>query len=127
MKSIPRFPASVVSGGTSHGTVTLEYAVPTDAVVGLAVISGGGGLPLPGSNASPIATVPPSMTIPAGHTTGGFMVKTQHFSAPPLHENVSIMAAAVTQKYAMLDYDILEGRKRLTIELGVSRNLMPVR
>jgi len=37
------------------------------------------------------------------------------------------MAAAVTQKYAMLDYDILEGRKRLTIELGVSRNLMPVR
>jgi hypothetical protein len=105
LNSLTLFPTSVIIGGTSRGTVTLVAAVPTPTVVGLAALGAvstpGGNLPLPG-NASQYATVPASITIPAGQTTGLFTVSTHGAIAPGTSPSVRIMADAVQPKYAAL-------------------------
>jgi hypothetical protein len=101
ISSLTLYPATVIGGAPSRGTVRLEQPVPTDTLVGLAVLSGGAHLPLPGSGSN-VASVPPSITIPAGETAGGFEITTRPLvpHSPPTH--VSILAGAVTTKYAML-------------------------
>src|SRR5207247_2257496 len=67
IKSLTLNPLTVTGGHTSRGTVTLEQAVRTPTLVGLAALDplapGGNQLPLPG-NASTVAFVPASITIP---------------------------------------------------------------
>ncbi|PYN96566.1 MAG: hypothetical protein DMD91_21045 [Candidatus Rokuibacteriota bacterium] len=58
-------PASVTSGTSASATVTLSAAAP----------SGGASVTLSSSN--PAATVPPSVTVPAGSSTATFTVTTQ--------------------------------------------------
>jgi hypothetical protein len=101
INSLTLYPATVVGGAPSRGTVRLEQPVPTDTLVGLAALSGGAHLPLPGSG-SDVASVPPSITIAAGRTEGGFEITTKPLAphSPPAH--VSILAGAVTTKYATL-------------------------
>lgn len=55
-------PASVASGGTSTGTVTLSGAVPTGAVA-VATLS---------SQLTPVASVPESVTVPAGASSATY-------------------------------------------------------
>ena len=57
-------PASVTGGTSSTGTVTLSGAAPT------------GGISLKLTSRSAAATVPASITVPAGKTSATFMVKT---------------------------------------------------
>jgi hypothetical protein len=99
------FPTAVTAAGTSRGVVTLVAPVTTPTVVGLAAFepsSGPGGhLPLP-SNASTVASVPPSLTIPAGRITSQFTITTNNKLAPGTKRVVSIMAVAVVTKYAIL-------------------------
>jgi len=94
-------PATVTGGGTGRGTVRLERAVPTDTVVGLAATDAGSGhLPLPGQGSS-TATVPDSLTIRAGSTSGSFVIRTTTVPRGT-RRTVTIMAGAVTTKYAAL-------------------------
>jgi hypothetical protein len=94
-------PKMVPAGGVAHGTVTLVQPVPKPTIVSIAAMSttpvpiG----PLPGSQ---IATVPPSVTIPAGGTSAQFTITTNHNVAPGTKHNVSVVASAVTFKYAIL-------------------------
>ncbi len=99
LQSLTLFPTSVQGGAPSRGTVALEQAVPTDTLVGLAV-SSGIVLRAP-SNSPSLASVPESITIPAGRTAGGFEITTKQ-PASRQTETVTIMAGAVTVKYAML-------------------------
>jgi sugar lactone lactonase YvrE len=63
-------PSSMTSGQTATGTVTLASAAPASGVqVGL-------------TSSNPAATVPASITIPAGQTTGAFPVSTSAVSSP---------------------------------------------
>ncbi|OAI57519.1 hypothetical protein AYO50_01400 [Acidobacteria bacterium SCGC AG-212-P17] len=107
LSSLVILPTTINVGGTSRGTVTLIEAVPTPTVVGLAasevaaVGAPGGHLPLPGNNSS-VASVPAEITIPAGQTTGLFTITTNHNVMAHTKRNVSIMAVAVTFKYAAL-------------------------
>ena len=94
-------PATVTGGGTSRGTVRLERPVPTDTLVGLAAIDAGSGhLPQPGPGSS-IASVPASITIPAGSTTGSFPIRTTTVTSGT-RRTVTILAGAVRTKYAAL-------------------------
>jgi Domain of unknown function (DUF2341)/Bacterial Ig-like domain (group 2) len=63
-------PASVLGGTSSQGTVTLSAAAP----------NGGAVITLSSSN-SAVASVPASITIPAGNTTGTFAVSTTTVNA----------------------------------------------
>lgn len=99
LKSLTLFPTSLTAGGSSRGTVTLERKVPTDTLVGLAALADGA-LPWSG-NSSAVASVPASITIPAGRTTGSFTITTKRLS-PRQTRTATIMASAVTTKYAML-------------------------
>jgi hypothetical protein len=107
LKSLTLFPATVTGGNISRGTVALMAAVPTPTVVGLAALepaapgTPGVHLPLPG-NRSSLASVPAEITIPAGQTTGMFNISKQHDLVPGSKRTVSIMAAAVAVKYAVL-------------------------
>jgi hypothetical protein len=101
ISSLTLHPATVVGGAPSRGTVRLEQAVPTDTLVGLAALSGGAHLPIPGSG-SDVASVPPSITIRAGQTEGGFEITTKPLAPHSAPKDVSILAGAVTTKYAML-------------------------
>jgi hypothetical protein len=101
ISSLTLYPTTVVGGAPSRGTVTLEQAVPTATLVGLAALSGGAHLPIPGSG-SDVASVPPSITIPAGEITGGFEITTKPLAPHSPPDDVSILAGAVTTKYAML-------------------------
>jgi hypothetical protein len=107
LNTLTLFPATVTGGNTSHGTVTLVQAVPTPTVIGLAAIEAaaagvpGGNLPLPSNNSS-LATVPSQITIPAGQTTGSFNITTNHNLSPGTKRKATIMASAVTFKYASL-------------------------
>lgn len=62
-------PASVPGGSSATGTLTLNGAAPA------------GGLTVVTSSNSPYATVPASVTIPAGATTGTFAVQTTAVSS----------------------------------------------
>lgn len=63
-------PSNVVGGTTSTGTVTLGIAAP----------SGGAVIPLSSSNTS-LATVPASVTVPAGQTSATFTANTSAVTA----------------------------------------------
>ena len=94
-------PATVTGGGTSRGVVTLEHAVPTDTLIGVAATDQAAGHPpLPGDGSSTV-TVPTSITIRAGSTSGSFPI---HTSPVPrgTRRTVTIMAGAVVTKYAAL-------------------------
>jgi trimeric autotransporter adhesin len=104
LKTLTLFPTTVTAGGQSSATVTLIQAVPVATVVGLAALeplSGGGRLPLAG-NASTIASVPPSITIAAGQTSGHFTITTNLNVTPGTRRNVTIMAGAVQTQTATL-------------------------
>lgn len=95
-------PATVTGGGTVRGTVTLQHAVPTPTVVGLAAAdSGTPHPPRSGQNTSAIAHLPESITIPAGSTTGTFTIRTSPVARGSRH-TVTIIAGAVDTKYAAL-------------------------
>jgi hypothetical protein len=96
------FPNVVTAGIPSQGTVTLVAAVPSNTLVGLAAsdLPGPGGPPPGGST---VASVPNSITIPAGQTTGSFTITTNAGSVlPGSNRSVQILAAAVTTKFALL-------------------------
>jgi hypothetical protein len=96
------FPNVVTAGLPSQGTVTLVAAVPTSTLVGLAASDLPGPLgPPPGG--STVASVPNTITIPAGQTTGSFTIATNAGSVlPGSHRGVQILAAAVDVKFALL-------------------------
>jgi hypothetical protein len=95
-------PTEISIGQTSNGTVTLAAAVPVNTVLGLAVQDPtfGPGSGLPGH--STVATVPPSITIPAGATTGSFTIHTIGAVPPGVKRRVQIMAGGIVIKYATL-------------------------
>jgi hypothetical protein len=101
IQSLTLFPATVVGGNPSEGIVTLEQAVSTPTVVGLAVIPFGQLFPAPGQD-SDVASVPSQIVIPAGQLSGTFPITTTQLYPPVDRKGVSIMAAAVVEKYAML-------------------------
>jgi uncharacterized repeat protein (TIGR03803 family) len=78
LSSLTLNPTSVSGGNNSTGTVTLTGAAP----------SGGASVTLSSSNTS-VATVPSSVTVPAGQTSASFTVKTQRVSS---NTNVVISA-----------------------------------
>jgi len=95
-------PATVTGGSTVRGVVTLQHAVPTPTVVGLAASdTETPHPPLPGQNPSAIAHLPESITIPAGSTTGTFTIRTSPVARGSRHA-VTIIAGAVDTKYAAL-------------------------
>jgi hypothetical protein len=63
-------PSTVTGGNSSQGTVTLTSAAPT----------GGASVALSSSNPA-VASVPPSVTVPAGSTSAAFAVTTSSVSA----------------------------------------------
>lgn len=93
-------PATVVGGYQSQGTVTLIGPVPTDTVVGLAALRTSGRLPTPGRS-STVASVPSSVTIPAGSTSAHFDIDTVEVGDGTT-QSATIMAGAVVFKYARL-------------------------
>jgi hypothetical protein len=100
--SLAVFPAEVQIGQFSNGTVTLVEAVSVPTVVGIAANDptlGPGGL-LPGS--STVASVPPSITIPAGDTGGSFTITTEGAVPPGVIRIVQIMAGGPLPKFAVL-------------------------
>jgi kumamolisin len=104
IKSLTLNPSAVTGGHTSRGTVTLEQVVPTPTLVGVAALDplalGGSRLPVPG-NASTVAFVPASITIPAGQTTGQFTITTQTVLRGT-NRQATIMAGAVLTKSVTL-------------------------
>jgi hypothetical protein len=102
LDSLTLFPNVVTAGLPSQGTVTLAAAVPTSTLIGLAA-SDLPGLPGPPAGGSSVASVPATITIPAGQTTGSFTISTNAASVPlGSHRGVQILAAAVTVKFALL-------------------------
>lgn len=98
--SLTLFPATVTGGNSSTGIVTLDSPVPTPTLVGLAAQELGPG---PGGGGSSlVASVPSSITIGAGQTTGIFSISTTQLSAPINLRTAMIIAAAVNVKYATL-------------------------
>ena len=99
LNSLRLFPTSVPAGQPSRGTVTLVGPVPTPTIVYLVAFDPsagpGGHLPSP-DNPSTLASVPPSVTIPAGQTAGQFTISTKGKGM------VAIMAGAVDTRYAVL-------------------------
>ena len=100
LNSLSVLPSTIQGGSVSHGTVTLVQAVPTDTLVGLAAVEPGTHFPLPGSE-STVASVPPSVTIPAGRTSAGFLITTRR-SLSSTSQKATIMAGAVVTKYVEL-------------------------
>ncbi len=100
LSSLSVLPATIQGGNVSHGTVTLVQAVPTDTLVGLAAVEPGTHFPLPGSESS-VASVPPSVTIPAGRTSAGFLISTKR-SLSSTSRKATIIAGAVVTKYVEL-------------------------
>ncbi len=100
LHSLTLFPSTIKGGIPVHGTVTLEHAVNTDTVVGLAAVDSGAHIPIPGSE-SPYAHVPASLIIPAGGTSATFQVTTSHIPSGS-SKHVTIIAGAVVSKYAAL-------------------------
>jgi hypothetical protein len=108
LNTLTVFPATVTAGGFSNGTVTLVEAVPVATIVGLAALEPriGPNGPIPGPpDQSSVATVPPSITIPAGQTTGRFSIATHENVSPHTTRHIQIMAVAVAFKYAGLSVE----------------------
>jgi hypothetical protein len=100
LQSVVLIPSTVTGGGTTHGIVTLENAVGTDTVVGLAALDGSGHLPLQ-SDESTVASVHPSVTVSAGATSATFAVTTKPIT-PHTQRTVTIVAGAVVQRSTVL-------------------------
>lgn len=101
LSSLTLSPSAVPGGAPSHGIVMLEQAVSTDTLVGLAALPEG--LHLGGAGqGSTEAAVPSSITIPAGGISGFFEITTKSLPAGTGSVGVTIIAAAVTVKYALL-------------------------
>jgi hypothetical protein len=100
LESLTLFPPSVNAGGTSRGTVTLVAPVPTDTVVELNV----GALQAGGEGDGPqIASVPSTVTVPAGRRRQPFLVTTQSTNVGfHTRYKVTIVAQAVVMKTATL-------------------------
>jgi hypothetical protein len=94
------FPPTVTGGQSSTGMVTLSAPVPVPTRVGLAAQELGPGAG--GGGGSLIASVPPSITIPAGHVTWVFPISTTQILAPENTRLATIVAAAVNVKFATL-------------------------
>jgi hypothetical protein len=106
VKSLTLNPATVTDGWNSYGTVTLEQAVPTATVVGLAALDPGVNPMLPGSGSNAVS-IPSQITIDPGHTQKQFTIQTSGHGVPP-HQQISvkIMAAAgAMQVFATLKID----------------------
>ena len=99
VQSLTLFPDHVTGGQSTSGSVTLEKAVPTDTLVGLAAVESGR---TPFGPQSSVVRVPSSITIPAGGTTGSFRIQTSVLSPPTVSRTATIMAGAVTTKFALL-------------------------
>jgi hypothetical protein len=80
LKSLVLSPTSVPGGGSSTGTVTIGAAAPAEGVA----------VALASSNTA-VATVPASVTIPAGATTASFTVSTRTVSST---QSVTISATS---------------------------------
>jgi hypothetical protein len=102
LQSLTIFPTSVTGGGSSTGTVTLEQAVPTDTLVGLAALEPGAGPFGPPGTASPVASVPSSITIPAGTSSQRFTITTNRNLSPGTKRQAVIYAGAVVTLRATL-------------------------
>jgi hypothetical protein len=99
--SVVLTPASVTSGGTTSGTVTLAGAVGTPTNVGLT--SRPPGAATLGTTSPLVASITPStVTIPAGATQGHFQVKTNVISAQATQRTAVIEAVAVKMVMATL-------------------------
>ena len=97
MNTLTINPTMVSTGQVSRGTVTLVQAVPMAAVISLAAtdpaVGPGGTLPLPGTPSS-YASVPPSITIPAGQVSGIFTISTHGTIPLGTKQMVRIMAGS---------------------------------
>jgi hypothetical protein len=81
VSGISMSPTSVVAGNSSTGTVTLNMAAPTGgALVGI-------------SSTSSFVTVPGTITIPAGQTSGTFTASTTVFTAGSVSAQISAAKA----------------------------------
>jgi hypothetical protein len=98
-------PSPISVGGVSHGTITLVGPVAFASVISLEALDVGTGVtgPLPGpGNPSTFATVPSSITIPAGMVSGTFLITTHGTVAPHTQHLVRIAAGGVPLKFAPL-------------------------
>jgi hypothetical protein len=102
LKSLTVSPSTVVAGADSVGTVTLESAVSTDTVVGLAAVDSGGGPGVPRGARSSLVTVRPSVPIARDDTQATFPIQTSALLPPGTRRTVTIAAGAVVTKTATL-------------------------
>jgi hypothetical protein len=100
LASLSLLPATIPGGDTVRGMVTLEEAVDSDTVVGLAAIDGGV-LPRPGAGSSVASVQSPTVTIPKTRTSTEFAIRTERLPARESRA-VTIVAGAVVTKYARL-------------------------
>jgi hypothetical protein len=98
--SVVLSPASVSSGGTASGTVTLMSAVGTATNVGITSVAPGGML----GTTSPLVSsiTPTTVTIAPGATTGHFQVKTKSIAAGATQRTAIIEAIATRTVTATL-------------------------
>jgi len=102
VKGLAIFPLSVTAGETTFATVTLEEAVPTDTVVGIAAAEPGAVHGLVPMKPSSIATVPNSVEVKAGETTATFEITTSESLPPGAVQKATIIATAVVMRVATL-------------------------
>lgn len=110
IKSLSLSPSTVAAGKSSEGTVTLVESVNVPTQVGLVALTGKvtpsktlPQVPKPGSapskpvgpvvGPSSIASVPSSITIPAGESQGTFLISTRASTTKPPQELAVILAA----------------------------------
>lgn len=102
VKGLTLNPATVVGGHSSQGTVTLESPVGTNTIVGLAALETGSAPGPHSGHESAIASVPPSVTVPANQASATFTVKTTDVVLPAVTRTATIVAGAVVTKSAVL-------------------------
>jgi len=102
LKSLTLNPSTVVGGAVSVATVTLEAAVDTPTVVGMAAMESGGGPGIPRGSHSSIVSVQPSVTIAAGGTQETVPIHTSSTGQQGVTRKATIVAGAVVTKSAIL-------------------------
>jgi hypothetical protein len=102
LHSLTLSPTTVTGGESARGNVTLEQAVDTDTIVGLAAQEPGGGPGGPHGTPSSVASTPKSITIPAGSTSGGFTITTTDYLPPGTRRVAVIIAGAIVTLRATL-------------------------
>ena len=93
LSSLTLQPSTIVGGGISSGTVTLEKAVGSPTEVGLAAfptvrVKPGSDIPLPH------ASLPSSVTVPAGETSAIFVITTKPLVPAESDRTIGIAASA---------------------------------